>query len=75
VFDSIADDSIDAYCRYAYNAIKDKWAFSIYSSKPDIDVSKIASHFGGGGHPNAAGFGIDSLDDFFGYDSDITARK
>ena len=31
---------------------------SIYSNKPDIDVSNIAKLFGGGGHKEAAGFTI-----------------
>ena len=30
-------------------------------SKNKINVSKVASKFGGGGHINAAGFSIDSL--------------
>ena len=32
------------------------WSFSLYSSKPEIDVSVIAKSMGGGGHFSAAGF-------------------
>lgn len=33
-----------------------KWTVSLYSSKPDIDVSEICKIHGGGGHKGAAGF-------------------
>lgn len=36
-----------------------KLKFSLRTTKDDIDVSKIAQHFGGGGHRKAAGFSID----------------
>jgi oligoribonuclease NrnB/cAMP/cGMP phosphodiesterase (DHH superfamily) len=32
------------------------WEISLYSSRPEIDVSKIAKSHGGGGHRGAAGF-------------------
>lgn len=32
------------------------WTVSMYTSKPNIDVSKIAKRMGGGGHKGAAGF-------------------
>lgn len=34
---------------------------SIYSNKPDIDCSKIAAKYGGGGHKGAAGFTSDKM--------------
>lgn len=34
----------------------EKYKYSIYSDKEDIDCSKIAESFGGGGHKGAAGF-------------------
>ncbi|MFA5149243.1 MAG: CBS domain-containing protein, partial [Candidatus Omnitrophota bacterium] len=40
---------------------KDRVQFIARSSLPFIDVSKIASHFGGGGHPTAAGSVIKGL--------------
>jgi len=38
-----------------------KWSYSFYTDKPEVDVSKIASHFGGGGHKQAAGCKSDIL--------------
>ena len=35
---------------------KDLWLVSMYSDREDVDVSKIASRWGGGGHKGAAGF-------------------
>lgn len=34
---------------------KNCWNLSFYTSKDDVDVSKIAAKFGGGGHAKAAG--------------------
>lgn len=34
---------------------------AIYSSNKEIDCSKIAESFGGGGHKGAAGFSSDEL--------------
>jgi oligoribonuclease NrnB/cAMP/cGMP phosphodiesterase (DHH superfamily) len=36
--------------------------FSLRSTDSGLDVSKIASHYGGGGHRNAAAFVLDSTD-------------
>lgn len=33
-----------------------KYTYSIYTTKKDINCSKIAEKFGGGGHPGASGF-------------------
>ena len=33
-----------------------KWRYSMYTVKNDVDCSKIAKQFAGGGHPQAAGF-------------------
>ena len=38
-----------------------KYTYSIFSSNKDIDCSKIAERFGGGGHRGAAGFSSDEL--------------
>ena len=35
------------------------WRVSMRSMTEDVDVAKIASHFGGGGHPRAAGVQFD----------------
>lgn len=32
------------------------WKYSLFTDKPEIDVSEIAKRFGGGGHKGAAGF-------------------
>jgi oligoribonuclease NrnB/cAMP/cGMP phosphodiesterase (DHH superfamily) len=39
---------------WVYNG--EKYTYSIFSSNKDIDCSKIAEKFGGGGHKGAAGF-------------------
>lgn len=38
-----------------------KYTYSIFSSNKDIDCSKIAEKYGGGGHKGAAGFSSDKL--------------
>lgn len=38
-----------------------KWKVSLYSNKPDIDCSKAATIFGGGGHKKAAGCYFEQL--------------
>ena len=40
----------------AFGFYRNKWCFSLYSDKPEIDVSAIAVEMGGGGHKGAAGF-------------------
>lgn len=37
------------------------WRYSMYTNKKGIDCSVIAKSFGGGGHPQAAGFSISDL--------------
>ena len=39
----------------------EKYKYSIYSDKPDIDCSKIAERYGGGGHKEASGFVIEKM--------------
>lgn len=38
-----------------------KYTYSIFSSNKNIDCSKIAEYYGGGGHKGAAGFSSDEL--------------
>lgn len=38
-----------------------KYSYSIFSSNPNVDCSKIAEKYGGGGHKGAAGFSSDEL--------------
>jgi oligoribonuclease NrnB/cAMP/cGMP phosphodiesterase (DHH superfamily) len=47
--------------------------FSLRSIGEEYDVAAIAMKFGGGGHPNAAGFGV-KLEDFNFYDFFINKR-
>ena len=37
------------------------WNFSMYTTKPDVDVSVIAKKMGGGGHRKAAGFKCEDI--------------
>lgn len=45
-------DAMVAYCRLADG----RWKVSLYTDRPEIDVSVIAKKHGGGGHRGAAGF-------------------
>lgn len=56
--DTMTDDGV--YVLYHYNG--KKWYFSLYSTKDGIDVSEIATLYGGGGHIHASGFQIEQLD-------------
>lgn len=38
-----------------------KYKYTLYSGNPDVDCSKIAEKYGGGGHKGAAGFELDEL--------------
>ena len=40
-----------------------EYRFSLRSSNDGVDVSKVAGLFGGGGHRNASGFSVSSLDE------------
>ncbi len=51
-FDNIKD--YDVMINFYMNKNR-LWNLSFYSSKKDVDVSKIAARFGGGGHKGAAG--------------------
>ncbi|MBE6452115.1 MAG: hypothetical protein E7012_01310 [Alphaproteobacteria bacterium] len=54
-FDSVPNlESYDFMCNFYMNK-KNTWNLSFYSSKDEVDVSKIASSLGGGGHKHAAG--------------------
>lgn len=46
---------------YRYNGTDKEWKYSIYSPRLDFDCSKVAEHFGGGGHRGAAGFSTKEL--------------
>jgi oligoribonuclease NrnB/cAMP/cGMP phosphodiesterase (DHH superfamily) len=44
----------DFMCNFFMNG-KNNWNLSFYTAREDVDVSKIAATFGGGGHKKAAG--------------------
>ena len=44
---------------WVFNGLK--YSYSIFSSNPNVDCSKIAEKYGGGGHKGAAGFSSDEL--------------
>jgi oligoribonuclease NrnB/cAMP/cGMP phosphodiesterase (DHH superfamily) len=56
-FDSVWDPKrYDAMCVFQYRPKSQKWTISLYTDKPDVDVSEVAKAHGGGGHKGAAGF-------------------
>jgi len=60
IFESVWDpDKYDAMLTFGYR--KGKYTVSLYSDKPNVDVSVIAKAHGGGGHKGAAGFQCDEL--------------
>ena len=59
----------DFMCNFFMNG-KNAWNMSFYTAKDDVDVSKIAATFGGGGHKKAAGAsGLKKLPEFLKYDA------
>lgn len=53
------EEKFDAMFAFAFNG--KTWNCSIYSTKKEIDFSKIAVGFGGGGHKSACGFQANSV--------------
>lgn len=49
-------EKYDAVIPYYFNAETSTWEYSIYTAKDNVNVSKIAEKYNGGGHPKAAGF-------------------
>ncbi len=64
-YDSIKNIKSYAFmCNFFMNG-KNTWNLSLYTSRDDVDVSKIAAEFGGGGHKKAAGAsGLKELPEF-----------
>jgi len=59
-FDSVWDiRKYDGMMSYFWTG--DCWNVSLYTSKENIDVSKVAEKYGGGGHKKAAGFQVDDI--------------
>lgn len=64
IFDTIYDETKhDLMILFYY--IKNRWTFTFYSAKDNVDCSVIAKHFGGGGHKSAAGVKVNKLNDIF----------
>lgn len=55
-WDNTKYDLMVAFAKFKESRLGFCWKVSLYSDKKDIDVSKIACKYGGGGHKDAAGF-------------------
>ena len=64
-FDSLDNISkFDFMVSFSLNK-RNKWNLSFRTTKDNVDVSEIASNFGGGGHKKASGAsGLDTLPEF-----------
>ena len=61
LFDSVYNpEKHDAMMVY-YHKNGKFWTISLYSVKPEVDVSLIAKKYGGGGHKGASGFQVDDI--------------
>lgn len=60
-FKSVDPSTYDILMPFYYNIQTGLFLFSLYCSSPDIDVSKIAVKYGGGGHRGASGFQCTTL--------------
>lgn len=54
--DKDMEEKYDMLIRYVYNGNIDKYEYSLYSTKPNVNCAAIAERYGGGGHKGAAGF-------------------
>lgn len=46
----------DAMMPFSYNGKTEKWIFSLYTTKEDVDILSVAKNMNGGGHKKACGF-------------------
>jgi hypothetical protein len=73
-FDSKWDENkYDAMMSF-YNAGNTGWTISMYTTKKELDLSKIAEKWGGGGHPKACGFRVDDIRKVIG-DIHVTKKE
>lgn len=56
-------DGINAWCSISEDPSPNDYCWRISIRSKRVDISKVANQFGGGGHANASGARIDSLDD------------
>jgi hypothetical protein len=54
-------DYIDLFIAYEYQGISNRFAVSLYSNTPKLDVSTLSKKYHGGGKPNVAGFSCKEL--------------
>lgn len=59
VFKSLKAESVDVFIVYGHNGKNFKC--TLYSKGGEVDVSEIATKYGGGGHAGASGFFCDTL--------------
>lgn len=57
-------DKYPGVCKFGYNGKTKKWIYTLYGStlydtEDKIDLTEIASQYGGGGHKKACGFQLD----------------
>jgi oligoribonuclease NrnB/cAMP/cGMP phosphodiesterase (DHH superfamily) len=60
VFDSVYNESKHDIM-IIFGIKQGEYKYSLYSTKENVDCSKIATKYGGGGHKGAAGFHLDKL--------------
>ena len=48
----------DAMMPFNFDGQTKKWNFSLYTTKPEVDILSVAKLFGGGGHKQACGFQV-----------------
>ena len=53
-------DDFDIMITYVFDG--EKYTVSLYTTKKDVNVAVIAKKYGGGGHPQAAGFVCSGID-------------
>ena len=64
-YDGIKDIKKYKFMCNFFLSSKNTWNLSFYTAREDVDVSKIAAEFGGGGHKKASGAsGLKELPDF-----------
>lgn len=54
------EDIHDAMMPFQFDGKNNRWNFSLYTTKQDVDILSVAKNFGGGGHQQACGFSIDA---------------
>lgn len=53
-------DGYDGVCCFHYDGKSNLWRFSLYNDNGEVDCSKIAKQYGGGGHFSASGMVVNT---------------